>query len=80
MQKSFKLDQALMNNVEKKRQTFFVKFGIHVLSLCKDAIWESFESEHRKLTNTSAKYTVLMLRVHQNGRKNAFGRSPLYHE
>ena len=79
MQKSFKLDPALMNNVEKTSNCFF-KFGIHVLSLCKDAIWESFESEHRKLTNTSAKYTVLMLRVRRNGRKNAFDRSPLYHE
>ena len=29
---------------------------------------------------TFAKYTVLMLCVHQNERKKAFGRSPLYQE
>ena len=71
-----------MNNVEKTSNC--------ILSL-EDYLYDILNNVNTQLGSlisqdietqqiTSAKYTVLMLRVRQNERKKAFGRSPPYQE
>ena len=80
MQKSFKLDQAFLNNIEKMSNCIF-KSGR--LSLRKfeyvNTLFRSLSSQNIENQQiTSAKYTVLMLRVGQNWHKKAIGRAPSY--
>ena len=82
MQKSFKLDQAFMNNVEKTSNCIFMsgRLSLRYFEYV-NTLLGSISSqiiEYQQIT--SAKYTVLMLRVRQNERKQAFGRSPPYQE
>ena len=83
MQKSFKLDHAFMNNVEKTSNCIF-KSGRLSLGYfeCVKTLFGSLLSQYIENQQiTSAKYTVLMLCVRQlNGRKKAFGGSSPYQE
>ena len=82
MQKSFKLDQAFMNNVEKTSNFIFMsgrlslRYFEYVNTLFRSILSQNMEYQQI----TSAKYAVIMLCVRQNERKKAFGRSPLYQE
>ena len=80
MQKSFKLDQAFMNNVEKPSNCIFksgrlsLQYFEHVNTLFGSLLSQNIENQQI----ASAKYNVQMLRVRQNGHKKAFGRLPPY--
>ena len=71
-----------MNNVEKTSNCMFKSGRLsspyfeYVKTLCGSLLSQNIENQQI----TSAKYTVLMLRVRQNERKKAFGRSPPYQE
>ena len=85
MQKSYKLDQAFMNNIEKTSNCIFKsgRLSLQYFEYAKHAIQQSFKSEHRKSTNNVREVycsKLLMLHVSQNERKKAFGRSPSYQE
>ena len=68
MQKSFKLVQAFMNNVEKNSNCIFKSGRLSLLYFeYVNTLFRSLSSqniENQQLT--PAKYTVLMLRVRQN--------------
>ena len=72
MQKSFKLDQAFMNNIEKCQTA--LQYFKYVNTQFRILLSQNIENQRI----TTAKYTVLMLCVRQNERKKAFGRSPPY--
>ena len=78
MQKRFKLNQAFMKNVEKTSNCIFksgrlsLRYFEYLITLFGSLSSQNIENQQI----TSAKYTVLMLRVRQNERKKAFGRSP----
>ena len=82
LQKSFKLDQPFMNNVEKTSYCIFksgrlsLQYFEYVNTLFGSLSSQNIENQQIM----SAKHTVLMLRVHQNERKKAFGRLPSYQE
>ena len=81
MQKSFKLDQAFLNNDEKKSNSIFKSLSLqdfeHVYTLFGRLSNQNIEIQQI----TYAKYTVLMLCVCQNDRKTkAFCRSRPYQE
>ena len=69
IQKSFKLDQVFMNNVEKSPKCIFksgrlsLQYFEYVNTLFGSLSSQNIENQQI----TSVKYTVLMLCVHQNG-------------
>ena len=71
-----------MNNVEKMPNCIFkyerlsLRYFEYVNTLFESLMIQTIENQQI----TSAKYTVLMLCVHQNERKKAFGRSSPYQE
>ena len=68
-----------MNNVEKKTSNCILKSGRLSLRYFEyvNTLLGSISSQNIEYQQiTSAKYTALMLRVRQNERKKAFGRSP----
>ena len=78
MHESFKLDQALMNNVEKtsncilKSGRLSLRYFEYVNTLLGSLSSQNIEYQQI----TPAKYTALMRRVRQNERMKAFDRSP----
>ena len=65
-----------MNNVERS----LIDYHKDILNM-KKTLFGSLSSQNIEIQQiTSAKYTVLMLSVGQNGRKKAFGRSRPYQE
>ena len=79
---NFKLDQAFLNNFEKKSNCIFksgrlsLRYFEYVNTLPGSLSSQNIENQQI----TSAKYTVQIIRVRQNGRKKAFDRSPLRQE
>ena len=76
MQESFKLDLALINNVEKtsncilKSGRLSLRYFEYVNTLLGSLSSQNIEYQQI----TSAKYIALILRVRQNERKKAFDR------
>ena len=82
MSESFILDHVFMNNVEKNVKLHFKSGNNHynILNMF-NTLFGSLSNQNIEYQQiTSAKYTVQMLRVHQNEGKKAFGRSPPYRE
>ena len=82
MQKSFKLDQAFVINVEEKSHCIFKSGRLSLrYSAYVKTIFGSLSNrniENRQIT--SSNYTVSTVRVRQNWRQKAFGRSTPYQE
>ena len=78
MKKRFKPESSkFINNVEKLQNAFLSLEDYHYDILDNvNALFGSKNIENQQIK--PAKYTVLMLRVRQNERKKAFGRSPTY--
>ena len=82
LQKSFKLDQAFMNNGEKTSNCIFksgrlsLRYFEYIKTLFGTLTSQNIENQQI----TPVKYIVLMLHVRQNGSKKAFDRSLSYQE
>ena len=84
MRKSFKLDQAFMNSVVKTSNCIFKSGRLSLryfeYMYVMTQLWHLSSQNIENQQITSAKYALLMLRVHQNLRKKAFGRLPPYQD
>ena len=71
-----------MKSVEKTSNCIFYKSGrlsLRYFEYVQNTLCGSLSSQNIENHQiTSAKYTVITLRVHQNWRKKAFGKSPSY--
>ena len=82
MKKILKIDQTFMNKVENLANCIFksgrlsLRYFEYVNTLFRSLSSQSIENQQI----TSAKYTVLMIRVRQNWRNKAFSRSLSYKE
>ena len=82
MKTSFKLEQALMDNVEKTSNCIFTsgRLSLRYFEYV-NTLFGSLSSQNIKTQQTtSAKYAVLMQSVRQNEIKKVFDRSPPYQE
>ena len=82
MQRNFKLDKTFMNKVEKPSNCIFRsgRLSLPYFEYVDTLFWSLLRQNTKNQQIKSAKYTVLMLCVHQNERKKAFDRSLLYQQ